>query len=285
MRCWCLIDPSTLSRSAVGSPSEYPVGHGSDQRRDPALPHRRRTSSRCCSSTPAGRSGRRRTSAPGRSPRGTRTRGRTRAPCALRELGEELGSGRGLAADDLIELGSVRQKGGKLVHAWAAEGEFDPAELRSNSFAMEWPPRSGTSASSPRSTGPSGSSRGGARRRSSRPGRRSSIGCSIATYTRRTMADGSPARRAAWHAPPGDGPSGKPLPLSVRLLGAGVRGARSRRQGDRDRPRGRGRRRGGDGRRGRERGGRTRPGAGAAGPGGRGGDERRARERHGQAAP
>jgi predicted NUDIX family NTP pyrophosphohydrolase len=46
--------------------------------------------------------------------------------------------------DDLIELGSIRQKGGKLVHAWAAEGEFDPARLDSNSFEFEWPPRSGT---------------------------------------------------------------------------------------------------------------------------------------------
>jgi predicted NUDIX family NTP pyrophosphohydrolase len=63
--------------------------------------------------------------------------------CALRELGEELGAAPALAMDDLIELGSVRQKAGKLVEAWAAEAEFDPAELNSNSFSMEWPPRSG----------------------------------------------------------------------------------------------------------------------------------------------
>jgi predicted NUDIX family NTP pyrophosphohydrolase len=37
----------------------------------------------------------------------------------------------------------VRQPGGKLVQAWAVEGAFDPAELRSNTFALEWPPRSG----------------------------------------------------------------------------------------------------------------------------------------------
>jgi predicted NUDIX family NTP pyrophosphohydrolase len=43
----------------------------------------------------------------------------------------------------MIELGSVRQKGGKVVHAWAAEGDFDPGELDSNTFMMEWPPRSG----------------------------------------------------------------------------------------------------------------------------------------------
>src|SRR6476661_4341499 len=63
--------------------------------------------------------------------------------CALRELEEELGASFSLAPEDLIELGSVRQKGGKLVHCWAAEGEFDPAGLRSNTFTMEWPPRSG----------------------------------------------------------------------------------------------------------------------------------------------
>lgn len=64
--------------------------------------------------------------------------------CALRELEEELGSPFAFAAEALIELGSVRQKAGKLVHCWAAEGDFDPATLRSNTFSMEWPPRSGS---------------------------------------------------------------------------------------------------------------------------------------------
>ncbi len=64
--------------------------------------------------------------------------------CALRELGEELGPAAPLLpAGNLIELGSIRQKGGKLVHAWAGEGDFDPAALDSNSFELEWPPRSG----------------------------------------------------------------------------------------------------------------------------------------------
>ena len=45
--------------------------------------------------------------------------------------------------DGLIALGSVRQRGGKVVHAWAAEADFDPAALRSTTFTMEWPPRSG----------------------------------------------------------------------------------------------------------------------------------------------
>jgi len=63
---------------------------------------------------------------------------------ALRELDEELGRGAPeLATGELIELGSIRQRAGKVVEAWAAEGEFDPAELDSNTFEMEWPPKSG----------------------------------------------------------------------------------------------------------------------------------------------
>ena len=65
--------------------------------------------------------------------------------CALRELGEELGpAAPALEPAELIELGSIRQKGGKVVHAWAAEADFDPAALASNTFELEWPPRSGT---------------------------------------------------------------------------------------------------------------------------------------------
>jgi predicted NUDIX family NTP pyrophosphohydrolase len=60
---------------------------------------------------------------------------------AMRELGEELGHTPALGS--LADLGEVRQAGGKLVRAWAAEGDFDPDELRSNSFSMQWPPNSG----------------------------------------------------------------------------------------------------------------------------------------------
>jgi predicted NUDIX family NTP pyrophosphohydrolase len=77
-------------------------------------------------------------------PKGELDEGEESPQCALRELAEELGpAAPSLDAADLIELGSVRQKGGKLVHAWAAEGEFDPTALASNTFTMEWPPRSG----------------------------------------------------------------------------------------------------------------------------------------------
>jgi predicted NUDIX family NTP pyrophosphohydrolase len=63
--------------------------------------------------------------------------------CALRELEEELGSLPPVAVGDLVELGSVRQKNRKTVHGWAAEADFDPVALDSNTFEMEWPPRSG----------------------------------------------------------------------------------------------------------------------------------------------
>jgi predicted NUDIX family NTP pyrophosphohydrolase len=61
--------------------------------------------------------------------------------CALRELAEETGTT--LAPGELVALGEVRQKGGKVVAAWAAEGDLDPAAIRSNTFELEWPPRSG----------------------------------------------------------------------------------------------------------------------------------------------
>jgi predicted NUDIX family NTP pyrophosphohydrolase len=77
-------------------------------------------------------------------PKGEPGEGEDLRQCALRELAEELGpAAPSLDPDDLIELGSVRQKAGKVVHAWAAEGEFDPTALSSNSFELEWPPRSG----------------------------------------------------------------------------------------------------------------------------------------------
>ena len=64
--------------------------------------------------------------------------------CAIRELEEELGRAPALDPEELIELGSIRQRAGKVVEAWAAEGDFDPAALDSNTFTMEWPPRSGS---------------------------------------------------------------------------------------------------------------------------------------------
>lgn len=66
---------------------------------------------------------------------------------ARREWQEETG----LALPDgpFLELGSIRQKGGKEVAAWLIEAELDPDALVSNTFEIEWPPRSGTRAHFP----------------------------------------------------------------------------------------------------------------------------------------
>jgi predicted NUDIX family NTP pyrophosphohydrolase len=67
--------------------------------------------------------------------------------CALREFEEETGTA--LPPGELLELGDVKQKGGKVVTAWAAEGDLDADAVRSNTFTMEWPPRSGRAAEFP----------------------------------------------------------------------------------------------------------------------------------------
>jgi predicted NUDIX family NTP pyrophosphohydrolase len=65
---------------------------------------------------------------------------------ARREFAEEVGSAPPSAGPDgqpPLSLGTIVQKGGKVVHAWAIEGDLDPATAVSNTFDMEWPPRSG----------------------------------------------------------------------------------------------------------------------------------------------
>ena len=65
---------------------------------------------------------------------------RTPLAAAKREFAEETGyRPRGRS----VSLGEARQPGGKLVHVWAVEDDWDAANLRSNMFEMEWPPRSG----------------------------------------------------------------------------------------------------------------------------------------------
>jgi predicted NUDIX family NTP pyrophosphohydrolase len=61
---------------------------------------------------------------------------------ALREFEEELG--REVPAGELMELGALRQPGGKVVTAWAVEGFVDTARIVSNTFDLEWPKGSGT---------------------------------------------------------------------------------------------------------------------------------------------
>ena len=73
-------------------------------------------------------------------PKGEAAPGEDLMACARREFAEETG----LAVDSkLAPLASVKQAGGKLVHAFAGPGECDAAAIRSNSFTMEWPPGSG----------------------------------------------------------------------------------------------------------------------------------------------
>jgi predicted NUDIX family NTP pyrophosphohydrolase len=59
---------------------------------------------------------------------------------AQREFREETGFAPG---SPLIELGDVKQAGGKIVSVWAFAGDCDPQKLKSNTFTLEWPPRSG----------------------------------------------------------------------------------------------------------------------------------------------
>lgn len=75
-------------------------------------------------------------------PKGEYVDGDDPLAAALRELEEETGIELGSDVP-FLELGSVKQRAGKVVVAWAAEGDFDVAALRSNTFTMEWPPRSG----------------------------------------------------------------------------------------------------------------------------------------------
>jgi len=59
---------------------------------------------------------------------------------ARREFEEETGAEP--PSGEAIALDAVRQPSGKIVHAWAMRGEFDPSQLKSNTFSMEWPPGS-----------------------------------------------------------------------------------------------------------------------------------------------
>ena len=73
-------------------------------------------------------------------PKGEVDEGENPAATARREFTEELGHP---APEKLHDLGTIRQKSGKVVHAFAAEGTLDPATIQSNTFPLEWPPKSG----------------------------------------------------------------------------------------------------------------------------------------------
>ena len=81
-------------------------------------------------------------------PKGEATPGEDLLTRARIEFEEELGFA--AAASEWLPLGSVKQKGGKIVHAWAFEGDLpEPFQLKSNEFELEWPPRSGRRAKFP----------------------------------------------------------------------------------------------------------------------------------------
>jgi predicted NUDIX family NTP pyrophosphohydrolase len=73
-------------------------------------------------------------------PKGLPGKGEALLAAARREFHEETGFA---AEGDFRPLGAYKQPGGKIVHAWAVEGDCDPAKLVSNLFEMEWPPKSG----------------------------------------------------------------------------------------------------------------------------------------------
>jgi predicted NUDIX family NTP pyrophosphohydrolase len=75
-------------------------------------------------------------------PKGEYEEGDDPRVAALREFEEELGSALP-AGTELVELGTVKQKSGKRITAFAAEGDLDADAISSNTFEMEWPPRSG----------------------------------------------------------------------------------------------------------------------------------------------
>ena len=79
-------------------------------------------------------------------PKGMIETGEAPAEAALREFEEETGTRLDAVP---FPLATVRQAGGKMVEAFAVEGDLDPAAIRSNEFEVEWPPRSGRRQSFP----------------------------------------------------------------------------------------------------------------------------------------
>jgi predicted NUDIX family NTP pyrophosphohydrolase len=74
-------------------------------------------------------------------PKGEHLDGEDPLAAARREFEEELGTAP--PGGDAHDLGEIRQKSGKRVRAWAIAGDLDTAEIHSNTFMFEWPPRSG----------------------------------------------------------------------------------------------------------------------------------------------
>jgi predicted NUDIX family NTP pyrophosphohydrolase len=86
-------------------------------------------------------------------PKGEYAPGEDPLAVAVREFEEETGA---KLLGEFQLLGELVQKGGKIVAAWAMEGDLDPATIRSNTFEIEWPPRAAARRLSLRSTAPDG---------------------------------------------------------------------------------------------------------------------------------
>lgn len=80
-------------------------------------------------------------------PKGIAEDGESLEAVAVREFGEETGFELASVAHDAtqphLDLGEVTLKSGKVIRAWAVEGDLDPAQCRSNEIEIEWPPRTG----------------------------------------------------------------------------------------------------------------------------------------------
>lgn len=74
-------------------------------------------------------------------PKGEYSQGEEPLAAARREFAEELGTPP--PDGEPLDLGEVRQRSGKLVRAWALAGDLDVSKISSNTFELEWPPRSG----------------------------------------------------------------------------------------------------------------------------------------------
>jgi predicted NUDIX family NTP pyrophosphohydrolase len=79
-------------------------------------------------------------------PKGELEEGEDALAAAKREFEEELGL---KPAGTFLELTPIKQKGGKIVRAWAVEGDCNPLQAKSNTFTIEWPPRSGRTSEFP----------------------------------------------------------------------------------------------------------------------------------------
>ena len=73
-------------------------------------------------------------------PKGEVNKGEDLFAAAVREFTEETGL---TPSGSFFPLGEIKHKSGKIVHAWAFIGDCDPAQIHSNTFELEWPPKSG----------------------------------------------------------------------------------------------------------------------------------------------